>query len=102
MGNFPVPDFKYDGLLISSLVPCERRSEFKKWVRFYLHFCEKYQHNPAEVKSLPLFIEKLSSKNQTTEQQAFDVIGYKTLAFVFSCNNSLIFHIFQHFFSTPK
>ena len=55
MGNFPVPDFKYDGLLISSLVPCERRSEFKKWVRFYLHFCEKYQHNPADVKSLPVF-----------------------------------------------
>jgi hypothetical protein len=25
----------------------------KKWVRFDLHFCAKYKHNPAEVNGLP-------------------------------------------------
>lgn len=70
MGSFPEPDSRYDGLLLSSRVPCELWGEFKKWIRFYLHFCEKYRHNPADAKSLPLFIEKLVSKNQTFEQQA--------------------------------
>ena len=50
MGNFQnqIPDI--DGLLLSSRVPCEQRSKFKKQVRFYLHFCKKYPHNPADAK----------------------------------------------------
>jgi len=49
--------------------------EYKKWVRFYLHFCGKYQHNPADLKSLPLFTEKLASKNQTEGQRAQAVMA---------------------------
>jgi predicted patatin/cPLA2 family phospholipase len=49
-------------------VPPEQWNGFKKWIRFYLHFCEKYQHDPAEIKNLPQFIEKLASKNQTSAQ----------------------------------
>jgi hypothetical protein len=70
MGSFPEPDSRYDALLMTTQVSRERWGEFKKWIRFYLHFCEKYRHNPADAKSLPLFNEKLSSKNQTTERQA--------------------------------
>jgi hypothetical protein len=38
-------------------------------VRFYLHFCEKYQHIPDDMQSIPLFIEKLASKNQPVHQR---------------------------------
>ncbi|MBU4308104.1 MAG: integron integrase [Candidatus Aminicenantes bacterium] len=44
-------------------------------MRFYLHFCGKYQHNPADLKSLPLFTEKLASKNQTEGQMAQAVMA---------------------------
>ena len=39
-------------------------------MRFYLHFCNKYGHQPGDLGSLPLFIAKLASKGQTVEQQA--------------------------------
>jgi integron integrase len=39
-------------------------------VRFYLHFCQKYRHHPADPKSLPLFLEKLASKGQPAAQRA--------------------------------
>lgn len=70
MGSFPQINPRYDGVLESSNVPLKNRADYKKWVRFYLHFCGKYRHNPADTGSIPLFIEKLSLKNQTTEQQA--------------------------------
>jgi len=57
-------------VLKSQNVPQERWSEHQKWVRFYLHFCEKYGHQPTDLGSIPLFIAKLSSKGQTVAQQA--------------------------------
>jgi hypothetical protein len=45
-------------------------AELPKWVRFYLHFCHKYRHRPADSKSLQLFIGKLASKGQTAVQRA--------------------------------
>jgi hypothetical protein len=39
-------------------------------VRFYLHFCHKYRHRPADSKSLLLFIGKLALKGQTAAQRA--------------------------------
>jgi hypothetical protein len=50
-------------------VPREQWRNYHKWVRFYLHFCHKYHHPPADAKSLPLFIGKLASKSQTAAQQ---------------------------------
>ena len=46
------------------------RSLWQKWLRYYLDFCAKYQHPPRDPDSLPLFLQKLSSKNQTADQQA--------------------------------
>jgi site-specific recombinase XerD len=39
-------------------------------VRFYLPFCHKYRQHPADSKSFRLFIGKLASKGQTSEQRA--------------------------------
>jgi hypothetical protein len=51
-------------------VPREQWRNYQKWVRFYLHFCHKYCHRPADSKSLKLFIGKLASEGQTAEQRA--------------------------------
>lgn len=43
---------------------------WRKWLRYYLDFCAKFQHPPRDPDSLPLFMQKLSSKYQTHTQQA--------------------------------
>lgn len=60
---------KYDRLLINSDVPPKEYPAFRKWLRFYLDFCKKYEHGYADSQSLVLFVEKLKSKNQNEFQQ---------------------------------
>ena len=70
MANFPDISPRYDEILLSKKVAREQWGMYKKWARFYLHFCAKYKHNPADTKSISLFIKKLASKNQTENQMA--------------------------------
>ena len=60
---------KYNRLLGNSSIPPKEYSACKKWLRFYLDFCRKYQHGYADSDSLPLFMEKLKSKNQDSVQR---------------------------------
>ncbi|MFQ3581796.1 hypothetical protein J8C06_13715 [Chloracidobacterium validum] len=39
-------------------------------MRFYLHFCNKYEYQPEALGSVSPFIAKLTSKGQTVEQPA--------------------------------
>jgi integron integrase len=50
-------------------IPEGLRGVYRKWLRYYLDFCQKYHFPPANGESLPRFIEKLQEKKQTTEQQ---------------------------------
>jgi len=43
-------------------------SEYLKWLRYYLDFCLKYSHPPADKNCLPLFIQKLMQKKQSEKQ----------------------------------
>ena len=70
MSAFPDTDTRYGEVLAARRVPREQWRNYQKWVRFYLHFCNKYRHLPADSKSLQLFIGKLASKGQTAEQRA--------------------------------
>jgi hypothetical protein len=70
MSVFPTPDPRYGEVLAAKGVPREHWRNYHKWVRFYLHFCQKSRHRPADAKSLPLFVEKLAAKRQTAAQQA--------------------------------
>ena len=70
MSAFPATDTRYGEVLAARRVPREQWRNYHKWVRFYLHFCHKYRHRPADSKSLPLFIGKLASKGQTAAQRA--------------------------------
>ncbi|MBN2722840.1 MAG: phage integrase N-terminal SAM-like domain-containing protein [Deltaproteobacteria bacterium] len=60
---------KYDRLLINSDIPPDDYYACRKWLRFYLDFCKKYEHGYADNKSLILFVEKLNSKNQNSFQK---------------------------------
>ena len=42
---------------------------YKKWLRYYLDFCHKYNHESSAKKSLAHYINKLKEKNQTDQQQ---------------------------------
>jgi Phage integrase, N-terminal SAM-like domain len=70
MSAFPAPDTRYGEVLVTRQVPRAQWRNYHKWVRFYLHFCQKYRHRPADAKSLELFIGKLASKGQTAAQRA--------------------------------
>jgi hypothetical protein len=40
---------------------------YKKWLRYYLDFCQKYNHPISTKESLGAFIKKLQQKNQTLD-----------------------------------
>ena len=59
----------FESLLVQREVPKNYHSYYKKWLRYYLDFCYKYQHNPSNMISLPHFIKKLQGKKQSVQQQ---------------------------------
>ncbi|UCF94384.1 MAG: hypothetical protein JSW39_09560 [Desulfobacterales bacterium] len=67
----------YDGALIKKGVPLPAHFHYKKWLRYYLNFCLKYHHEPANKESLAPFVQKLKDKNQTEQQRkpAFDTVS---------------------------
>ena len=42
----------YDTLLERKAIPSYRRPHYKKWLRYYLDFCQKYGFSPVESQSL--------------------------------------------------
>ena len=60
---------KYGLLLINSDVPPDLYKHFRKWLRYYLDFCQKYQHPYADENSLLLFLDKLKQKNSPADQR---------------------------------
>lgn len=50
--------------LINKSIPVKYHSHFKKWLRYYLDFCYKYNHPASEHQSLSYFIRKLQEKHQ--------------------------------------
>ncbi|WP_245569018.1 phage integrase N-terminal SAM-like domain-containing protein [Desulfobacter curvatus] len=59
----------YNRELIFRNIPENEHWHYVKWLRYYLDFCNKYKFNPADVGSVPHFIEKLHSKRQSTFQK---------------------------------
>ena len=68
----PVPpqlETQFEDRLRRNAVPKMAHSSYKKWLRYYLDFCEKY-HFPAQHReSLPEFLDKLEEKRQSKTQQ---------------------------------
>jgi integron integrase len=58
----------YTDFLAQSNIAKANVSFYLKWLRFYLDFCQKYSEKSDDPLSLPKFIEKLKSKNQSDDQ----------------------------------
>lgn len=67
---------RFDSCLNDSCIPLKLHNFYRKWLRFYLDFCHKYNQNPKSSASLPAFINKLREKNQSRQhqKQAYDSI----------------------------
>ncbi len=59
----------YNAALIKNRVSLPAHFHYRKWLRYYLDFCLKYNHEPINKDSLALFIQKLKDKNQTEQQR---------------------------------
>ena len=59
----------YNLLLNDKNIPKNEHHNFRKWLRYYLDFCKKYNHSESEKESLPLFIKKMQEKHQAPNQQ---------------------------------
>ncbi|MFQ5544313.1 MAG: integron integrase [Nitrospiria bacterium] len=60
---------QFDAILIKKAIPQHYRYHYKKWLRYYLDFCQKYHHPDSSKESLAPFLNKLQEKRQTKEQQ---------------------------------
>jgi hypothetical protein len=90
----------YSALLIQKEVPDKYHPYYRKWLRYYLDFCQKYGFKQSDTKSLPHFMKKLKEKKQTDlqQKQAADAIyiyyGEETIRedknVLFKTNNKII------------
>lgn len=60
---------QYDAVLNKRAIPLSRHSDYKKWLRYYLDYCEKYPVPDSKSERVRLFVEKLREKKQSGEQQ---------------------------------
>ncbi|MCJ7833089.1 MAG: integron integrase [Deltaproteobacteria bacterium] len=60
---------QFEEYLQNKTIPNSSRGAYKKWLRYYLDFCQKYKFPPTPKESLPHFIHKLQGKKQTKRQQ---------------------------------
>ena len=67
----PIPDDilkRFDAALEKKAVPLSLRTEYRKWLRDYLDFRDKYSPPDSRSENVRLFIEKLRSKNQPQKE----------------------------------
>ncbi len=63
----PVPkdlQTKFQDFLLKKSIPLQYHSHYSKWLRFYMDFCQKYNHLKSDRKSLSFFLQKLREKKQ--------------------------------------
>ena len=68
----PIPpelQVQFEEHLAKRLIPNGLHGVYKKWLRYYLDFCQKYHLPAARAQGLPRFIQKLQERKQTNAQQ---------------------------------
>ena len=60
----------FERLLDVHSVPESDYPNYKKWLRYYLDFCHKYNFDKADKGSSDLFINKLQEKKQSEQNRA--------------------------------
>ena len=72
MSMLPVPAAiltRFEAILEKRSVAPVHRTDYKKWLRYFLDFCVKYPVPEARPDQVRLFIDKLREKKQTPAQQ---------------------------------
>jgi hypothetical protein len=67
----PIPSHlsdRVDKYLQDQKTPDNLQWAYKKWLSYYLDFCDRYKHPPGLNDSLPGFMKKLKEKMQSTQQ----------------------------------
>jgi metal-responsive CopG/Arc/MetJ family transcriptional regulator len=67
----PIPDDilkPFDAIMDKKGVSLTSRSDYRKWLMYYLDFRDKYSPPDSRSEQVRLFIEKLRSKNQPQKQ----------------------------------
>ena len=59
---------KFNDWLEREKIDTSLHGEYRKWLRYYLDFCHKYEHGYLDELSLGLFTEKLQDKGQYSSQ----------------------------------
>lgn len=77
---------QYLKLLEKRGVPAASFAECIKWSRYFLDYCNKYPASIRQAEQLPLFIEKLKSKNRVNLR-----VGKLHMPYLFSlrCRSTL-------------
>jgi integron integrase len=67
---------RYDESLAREALPEHQRPHYRRWLRFYLDFCAKYDHPTRERDSVRAFLRKLREKGQAEwmRKQAVDAV----------------------------
>jgi hypothetical protein len=58
-----------EAILRDRAVPNNAHGSYRKWMRYYPDFCQKYQSSESKQESLGQFLRKLEEKHQTKAQQ---------------------------------
>ncbi|WP_295884520.1 site-specific integrase [uncultured Thiohalocapsa sp.] len=66
----------YDAALAQDGIPEYQRAHYRRWLRFYLDFCAKYERAPLERETVRSFLRKLLEKGQADwmRKQAVDAV----------------------------
>ena len=62
----PVPaplQVNYEAYVRAGKIPETAHASYRKWLRFYLDFCQKYHDAPARRESQNLFLKKLPASD---------------------------------------
>lgn len=67
---------RYDKTLSQNQVPPYQQPHYRKWLRFYLDFCDKYDQRSLDRESVRAFLRKLVEKGQPDwmRKQAVDAV----------------------------
>ena len=60
---------RYLAIFKKHKIALSRYADYKKWLRYYLDFCDKYEISGANSDRVRLFTEKLREKDQTETQR---------------------------------
>ena len=61
---------QFEVILRDKAVPNNAHGVYKKWLRYYLDFCQKYHFSESKRESLAQFLLKLGEKRQSSRLPA--------------------------------